>query len=138
MISSKSKRSSSIDAGPSLPEDCRCIQYHTSQTAGFIHVFERDAYTDVIKTLAVPEEMRRYLQYRQNVLRALSDAQVTVVEADILAAYMSDEALSTPTSHKVLDRLFDDAASYRSSSHRGASEHGHADSHTARVSHKSP
>lgn len=96
-------------AGPSLPEDCRRIQYHTSQTAGFIHVFERDAYTDVIKTLAVPEEVRRYLQYRQNVLRALSDVQVTVVEADILAAYMSDEALPTPTSHKVLDRLFDDA-----------------------------
>lgn len=97
-------------AGPSLPEDCRRIQYHTSQTAGFIHVFERDAYTDVIKTLAVPEEVRRYLQYRQNSLRALSDAQVTVVEADILAAYMSDEALPTPISHKALDRLFDDAA----------------------------
>ncbi|CAN7444738.1 hypothetical protein LJR255_002862 [Pararhizobium sp. LjRoot255] len=97
-------------AGPSLPEDCRRIQYHASQTAGFIHVFERDTYSHVVKTLAVPEEVRRYLEYRQNALLALSDAKVTVVEADILAAYMSDEALPTPTSHKALDRLFDDAA----------------------------
>jgi hypothetical protein len=97
-------------AGPSLPEDCRRIQRHVSQTAGFIHVFERDNYSHVVKTLAVPEEVRRYLQYRQNALQTLSDAKVAVVEADILAAYMSDETLPTPNSHQALDRLFDDTA----------------------------
>lgn len=97
-------------AGPALPDDCRTVRFHLSETAGFVHVFERNDYSQVVKTLAVPEEVRRYLEYRQSALRALSDAKVTVVEADILAAYMSDEQRPSASSHKTLDRLFDDAA----------------------------
>lgn len=96
-------------AGPALPDDCRTIRFHISEVAGFIHVFERTDYSQVVKTLAVPEEVRRYLEYRRDALRALSDTEVTVVEADILAAYMSDEAIPSPISHRMLDRLFDDA-----------------------------
>lgn len=96
-------------AGASLPEDCRRIQHHVSQTAGFIHVFERDDYRQVVQTLAVPEEVRRYLQYREKSLLELVKTKTSVLESDILAAYMSDEPLPNPTSHKALDRLFDDA-----------------------------
>lgn len=96
-------------AGPALPDDCRTIRFHISEVAGFIHVFEWTDYSQVVKTLAVPEEVRRYLEYRRDALRALSDTEVTVVEADILAAYMSDEAIPSPISHRMLDRLFDDA-----------------------------
>lgn len=96
-------------AGPELPDDCRAVRFHISETAGFIHVFEQTDYSQVVTNLAVPEEVRRYLKYRQGALRVLSDAEVTVVEADILAAYMSDEAIPTPISHKILSRLFDDA-----------------------------
>lgn len=96
-------------AGPSLPDDCRCIQYHISQTAGFIHVFEQDAYSRVVQTLAVPEEVRRYLQYRQKALLQLAESKTVVIEGDVLAAYMTDEQLPSPSSHNALDRLFDDA-----------------------------
>lgn len=96
-------------AGPALPDDCSTIRFHISENAGFIHVFEQSDYSQVIKTLAVPEEVRRYLVYRQDALRALSDTEVTVVEADILAAYMVDEVIPSPISHRILSRLFDDA-----------------------------
>ncbi|OCP01288.1 MULTISPECIES: hypothetical protein [unclassified Ensifer] len=96
-------------AGPSLPEECRSVRYHVSETAGFIHVFERNDYSLVVETLAVPEEIRRYLEYRQKALLALTEAKVAVVEADVLAAYLSDEELPSPSSHKALDRLVDDA-----------------------------
>lgn len=96
-------------AGDSLPQDCRRIQYHISQTVGFIHIFERDSYRYLLETLAVPEEVRRYLEYRQKTLRTLSNAKMSVIEFDILAAYMSDELLPTSASHKALNRLFDDA-----------------------------
>lgn len=95
--------------GPSLPEDCRSVRYHVSETAGFIHIFERTDYSLVLETLAVPEEIRRYLEYRQNSLLTLTEAKVSIVEADVLAAYLSDEALPSPLSHKALDRLVDDS-----------------------------
>lgn len=95
-------------AGPALPDECRRIQYHDSETAGFIHIFERADYSLVAKTLAVPDEVRRYLQYRETALVKLKAIKTAVVESDILAAYMFDEAIPTPSSHKHLDRLVDD------------------------------
>jgi hypothetical protein len=40
---------------------------------------------------------------------ALAETKTAVVEADVLAAYMFDEELPSPASHRALDRLFDDA-----------------------------
>lgn len=92
-----------------LPEDCKAIRSHVSRTAGFIHIFDWAGYSQVVKTLAVPEEVRRYLEFRQRVLCLQTDTNAAVVEADILGAYMSDEGVPIPTSHNVLSRLFDDA-----------------------------
>jgi hypothetical protein len=96
-------------AGPSLPGECKAISYHVSETAGFVHIFDRNDYSLVVKTLAVPEEIRRYLECRQKVLLTLAEARTSVVEADVLAAYLSDEELPSPLSHKALARLVDDA-----------------------------
>ncbi|GAC1043879.1 hypothetical protein [Rhizobium sp. No.120] len=95
-------------AGASLPEDCRRVRYHVSQTAGFIHIFQRDDYRQVVQTLAVPEEVRRYFRYRETSLIELASTKTVVDEPDILAAYMFDEALPTARSHKALARLIDD------------------------------
>ncbi|AJD41689.1 hypothetical protein RGR602_CH02363 [Rhizobium gallicum bv. gallicum R602sp] len=96
-------------AGPSLPADCKSVRYHVSETAGFIHVFDRSDYSLVVKTLAVPYEIRKYLEYRQKALLTLAENETLVVEGDVLAGYMSDETLPSPSSHEALDRLFDDA-----------------------------
>ncbi len=91
-----------------LPSECRSVRYHVSQTAGFIHIFERDNYRDVVETLSVPEEVRRYLQYRETSLLELAKTKTAVIEADIMAGYLSDEPLPSPSSHKALERLVDD------------------------------
>jgi len=96
-------------AGPSLPDECKSVRYHVSGTAGFVHIFDRNDYSLVVKTLAVPDEIRRYLEYRQKALLTLADTGTMVIESDILGAYMSDEELPSPASHKALDRLFNDA-----------------------------
>ncbi|MBY3369050.1 hypothetical protein [Rhizobium laguerreae] len=94
---------------PALPSDCRSVRYHVSQTAGFIHVFERDDYCDVVQTLSVPEEVRRYLRYRETSMVELAKTKTAVIEADIIAGYLSDEPLPSPSSHKALKRLVDDS-----------------------------
>lgn len=96
-------------AGAALPDDCRSVRFHVSQTAGFIHVFERDDYRDVVQTLSVPEEVRRYLEYREAALLKLAENKTKVIESDIVAAYLSDEVLPSPSSHQALARLVGDA-----------------------------
>lgn len=96
-------------AGPALPHECRRVLFHVSQTAGFIHVFERDDYRDAVRTLSVPEEVRRYLQYRETALLKLAEMKISVVETDIVAAYLSDEKIPSPTSHLALSRLVYDS-----------------------------
>ncbi len=96
-------------AGPALPADCSRVRFHISQTAGFIHVIAREDYRGVVQTLAVPEEVRRYLQYRAKSLTELAKTRTEVIEADIVAAYLSDEALPSPSSHNALARLVDDS-----------------------------
>ncbi|KSV81882.1 hypothetical protein N183_15320 [Sinorhizobium sp. Sb3] len=95
-------------AGPTLPEECRDTRYYVSEIAGFIHVFEREDYGLIVQTLGVPDEIGRYLQYREQSLLKLSAARTVVVERDVLAAYMNDEDVPSPTSHLHLDRLLDD------------------------------
>lgn len=41
---------------PALPAHCRSLRFHISQTAGFIHVFEREDYRGIVQTLAVPRK----------------------------------------------------------------------------------
>lgn len=94
---------------PALPADCRSLRFHISQTAGFIHVFEREDYSGIVQTLAVPEEVRRYLQYREMSLIELSKTRTEVIEADIVAGYLSDEPIPSPLSHRALARLVDDS-----------------------------
>jgi hypothetical protein len=79
-----------------------------SETAGFIHVIERNDYRLVLETLRVPDEVRRYLKYREAVLPPLRAADNEVGESDILAAYMSDEPIPSPSSHLKLGCLLDE------------------------------
>lgn len=91
-----------------LPADCRKTQYHVSDTAGFIHVLEAQAYLGVIKTLRVPEDIRRYFTYREDVIPKLRDAGVTVHETDIMGAFLGGEDLPTATSRENLRHFVQD------------------------------
>lgn len=92
-----------------LPDECRMTQFHLSQTAGFIHIIDMENYGKILEILVAPEEIRRYLEYRETSLRALTHLRVTVTEDDLLGAYATEEKVPTPKSHLALRKLVLDA-----------------------------
>jgi len=49
---------------PNLPDDCRRIRHHVSNSAGFIHIVEARDYLEIARTMRVPDEVVRYFKYR--------------------------------------------------------------------------
>lgn len=94
--------------GPALPEDCWQTRYHVSQTAGFIHILSANDYLGILEKLRVPEDIARYFAYREEVAPALKAAGVALGEADIMGAFLNEEAMPTPQSHASLRHLVQD------------------------------
>ncbi|QND63679.1 hypothetical protein HB777_07050 [Mesorhizobium loti] len=103
-------------SGRALPAESRGVQYKESQSVGFIHIFDQDNYDRALNILIAPEEIRRYLDYRQASLLKLAGHKIRVTEDDIIAAYTLAQLVPTPTSHTALTRLMDDIDSYNLSS----------------------
>lgn len=102
--------------GDVLPNENRQTQFYFSQTVGFIHVIDRDSYGSVLELLVAPEEIRRYLEYRETALLELAKRSVAVTEDDLLGAYAMEEPLPTPQSHLSLTRLVEDVQHFNLSS----------------------
>lgn len=81
-----------------LPEDCWATKYHVSETVGFIHVIAAHDYLGILDKLRVPNDIRLYLEYREQVLPRLREARVTVEEPDILVGFFQEDELPTPGS----------------------------------------
>jgi hypothetical protein len=92
--------------GRALPEDCWHTCYHVSRTAGFIHILPAHDYLGILEKLRVPEDIRRYFVYRQEVTPKLCDAGVG--EPDIMGAFLGEEDLPTPKSRKILHQFLQD------------------------------
>jgi hypothetical protein len=93
--------------GRALPDDCWRTRYHISRTAGFIHVLAAHDYLGILEKLRVPEDIRRYFRYREEVTPKLGDAN-GIDEADIMGAFISEQALPDPTSREILGRFIQD------------------------------
>jgi hypothetical protein len=98
--------------GKALPEDCRGARFHVSRTAGFIHIIEAHDYLGILEKLRVPQDIRRYFEYRERVCPRLREAGVVVAEPDIMGAFLFDEALPAPTSREHLRRFVQDTAAF--------------------------
>lgn len=94
--------------GRALPEDCWQTRYHHSRTAGFIHVLAAHNYLGVLEKLRVPEDIRRYFAYREEVTSKIRDAGVVVDESDIMGAFLGEEDIPTPTSREFLGKFVQD------------------------------
>lgn len=94
--------------GRALPEDCWQTRHYVSRTAGFIHVLAAHDYLGTLEKLRVPEDIRRYFVYREEVTPKLRDAGVVVDESDIMGAFLGEEDLPTPTSREILRRFVQD------------------------------
>jgi hypothetical protein len=94
--------------GRALPEDCWQTRYYISQTAGFIHVLAAHDYLGILEKLRVPEDIRRYFAYREQVAPKLREAGIVVDESDIMGAFLNEDAFPTPKSRETLRRFVQD------------------------------
>jgi hypothetical protein len=93
--------------GRALPEDCWRKRYHVSRTAGFIHILAAHDYLGILEKLRVPENIRRYFAYREQVTPKLGDA-AGIDESDIMGAFIGEQDLPDPTSREILLRFVQD------------------------------
>ena len=95
-------------AGRTLPEECWQKRYHISTTAGFIHVVAAHDYLGILEKLRIPDDIRSYFAYREEVLPKLQERGIEVDEPDIMGAFLSDADIPTPTSRRVLNAFVQD------------------------------
>ena len=96
--------------GRALPEDCWQTRYHFSRTAEFIHILAAHDYLGILEKLRVPEDIRRYFRYREQVVPRLRDPGVA--EPDIMGAYLTEVDVPTPTSRQTLRHLVQDLEAF--------------------------
>jgi hypothetical protein len=93
--------------GRVLPEDCRQTRYHVSRTAGFIHLLAAHDYLGILEKLRVPEDIRRYFAYREEVAPKVADAN-GIDESDIMGAFLGEQALPNSKSREILRGFIQD------------------------------
>src|SRR3546814_2623229 len=75
-------------------------------TAGFIHVIAAHDYLGVLEKLRVPEDIRRYFAYREQVAPGIDDPKID--ESDIMGAFLSEEEAPSSSSRESLRRFVQD------------------------------
>ncbi|CDZ62172.1 Hypothetical protein NGAL_HAMBI2605_18230 [Neorhizobium galegae bv. orientalis] len=98
--------------GNALPEDCWSMKYHVSDTAGFIHIIAAHDYLGILDKLRVPNDVRLYLEYREQVLPQLRKAGVIVEEPDIMVGFLHEEDLPVPGSIEKLRGFVQDLETF--------------------------
>jgi hypothetical protein len=90
-----------------LPDDCKLRKFHRSETVGFIHVIEAEDYLEMARVLRVPEDMIRYLRYRELMITKFPDQCRALPEASMLGGYVGDGDDSPPrfNSYENLHRM---------------------------------
>lgn len=94
--------------GRALPEDCWQTKYLVSGDAGFVHIVAANDYLGIVDKLRVPDDVRLYFEYREEVLPRLRAAGTTVEEPDIMVGFLSERDLPVPGSIKVLHQFVQD------------------------------
>ncbi len=80
-----------------LPKDCRAVRHYDSKSAGFIHVIEAEDYLQIAKTLRVPIDVVRYLEYRESVLQKFPEDHSEMPEAVIAGHFIGGNPDDLPT-----------------------------------------
>lgn len=93
-----------------LPQDCRSTKFHISQSAGFIHLIDATDYLEIARVLRVPEDVIRYLRYRETMLTKFGGDCALLPEAALVGGYIGDGDHKAPnrTSFEHLFRLVPD------------------------------
>jgi hypothetical protein len=97
--------------GRALPKDCWQTRYHVSRTAAFIHILAAHDYLGILEKLRVPEDIRRYFSYREEVISKLGNAS-EIDESDIMGAFLSEQSLPDSKSREILRRFIQDVEAF--------------------------
>lgn len=94
-----------------LPDDCRRVRHHVSDSAGFIHIVDARDYLEIARTLQVPQEFVRYFKYREMVLTRFAESCADLPEPAIAGHYIGGDPDLPPTIQSAihLHRLVQDA-----------------------------
>ncbi|MGD1148590.1 MAG: hypothetical protein ABR961_11635 [Thermoanaerobaculaceae bacterium] len=83
--------------GADLPEMCRSVRHHQSQTAGFIHVMGSPDYFQVSRTLLTPVEIVEYLEFRERVINRHVGSGLLPSEDALLGQYLCGDLGAQPS-----------------------------------------
>jgi hypothetical protein len=102
-----------------LPSACRTKKHHRSETASFIHVFEARDYLEMARVLRVPEDVIRYLRYRESAITRFDAACRDLPEASMVGGFVGGEDDHAPShdSYLNLHRMLPDEDSWDISSY---------------------
>ena len=82
---------------PALPEICRQIKYHRSNTAGFIHIIQAADYLGIVKTLLTPSEVEDYLAFREELIDKWEAETAVIPEPAMVGQYLIGKLTSEPS-----------------------------------------
>ena len=83
-------------AAENIPLDCLNTKYHSSKTAGFIHVIPAHVYLEIVRTLLTPAEIIEYLAFRRAVIERWPDLVRSVPEQALVGQYLMSDGSATP------------------------------------------
>ncbi len=97
-----------------LPSVSRNLKHHQSETAGFIHIFNASDYLEMARALRVPEDVIRYLRYRENAICKFGENCSTLPEASLVGGFVGgrNEQPATYDSYRNLHRMVPDEDSW--------------------------
>jgi len=99
-------------ASENLPDRDQCTRFHLSKTTGeFMHVIAAHDYLGILQTLGVPEEIARYFDYREMVVRDLA-GNFEIEEPDIMGAFLTELDEPVCGSRSVLAHLLQDSEDF--------------------------
>jgi hypothetical protein len=99
-------------ADKNLPDECWKKRFHVSDSVGFTHVLAAHDYLGVVQTLKVPEDIKRYFAYREQVLLHLHELDRITTEPEIMCAFVSEVELPETGNIEALTKLQQDTENF--------------------------
>lgn len=79
-----------------LPKDCLNVRFHTSRTAGLIHIIPAHDYLGIVQTLLTPAEVADYLEFRSELIELWGDGVNGIPEPALVGQYLLGDASIPP------------------------------------------
>lgn len=80
-----------------LPLKCRNKKYHSSSSAGFIHILHIEDYIGICKTLVTPPEIHHFLTYREELIKHWGKETAHIPECALLGHFLYGDLSAEPS-----------------------------------------